>query len=397
MPASETPTNPQHPAPPSSEHETGTELASGSELSSGTEAESPHDRYQNGDLQPEGYPPESPKPDKYRQRSGSRYLDYETHELLETISQLEDERRWQRIREGIWISIIAHALFFSLLSWIPRYIFHQPIVIDPSQAIRNRKDLTYLDELPDALKQVQKAKPALKPQNSAVDKKTLEALKALQKSRAAKPAPAAASQPSQPLPPPPETAQLPQEKQPAQLPPSTAPPAPSPQIALDTPRPSPLPAKPNFSLGPQDPADQLKQAMRDSAHAPGGGGGAAGGSLGQHPGADGGAKILSDTQGVDFDPYLQKVIRETYRTWDPLIPEEVNPPILKRGQVEVVFTILPNGRLQPHAMLLTGRSGDVALDRAAWGAIEGADYPPLPREFHGPYLQLRFRFQYNVK
>jgi hypothetical protein len=47
-------------------------------------------------------------------------------------------------------------------------------------------------------------------------------------------------------------------------------------------------------------------------------------------------------------------------------------------------------------MQLTGRSGDVALDRAAWGAIEGADYPPLPREFHGPYLQLRFRFQYNV-
>ena len=102
-------------------------------------------------------------------------------------------------------------------------------------------------------------------------------------------------------------------------------------------------------------------------------------------------------QGVDFGPYLQKVIRETYRTWYPLIPEEVNPPILKRGECEVVFTILPNGRLQPHAMILTGRSGDVALDRAAWGSIEGADYPPLPREFHGPYLQLRFRFQYNLR
>ena len=119
--------------------------------------------------------------------------------------------------------------------------------------------------------------------------------------------------------------------------------------------------------------------------------------LNQHPGAAGGAEILSDTQGVDFGPYMQRVIRETYRTWDPLIPEEVNPPILKRGIVEIVFTILPNGRLAPHAMILTGRSGDVALDRAAWGAIQGADYPPLPREFHGPYLQLKFRFQYNVQ
>lgn len=128
-----------------------------------------------------------------------------------------------------------------------------------------------------------------------------------------------------------------------------------------------------------------------------GGGQMNGPSLNQHSGADGGLQVLSDTQGVDFGPYLQKVIRETYRTWDPLIPEEVNPPILKRGQCEVVFTILPNGRLQPHAMILTGRSGDVALDRAAWGAIEGADYPPLPREFHGPYLQLRFRFEYNIR
>ena len=124
---------------------------------------------------------------------------------------------------------------------------------------------------------------------------------------------------------------------------------------------------------------------------------AVGGGLNQHPGAAGGAEILSDTQGVDFGPYMQRVIHETYRTWDPLIPEEVNPPILKRGVVDIVFTILPNGRVAPHSMILVGRSGDVALDRAAWGAIQGADFPPLPRQFHGPFLQLRFRFQYNVQ
>jgi hypothetical protein len=135
--------------------------------------------------------------------------------------------------------------------------------------------------------------------------------------------------------------------------------------------------------------------MRDSAQSQGGSG-ISGPGLAQHSGAAGGAQILSDTQGVDFGPYMQKVIRETYRAWDPLIPEEVNPPILKRGECEIIFTILPNGRVQAGSMILTGRSGDVALDRAAWGGIVGADYPPLPREFHGPYLQLRFRFQYNV-
>jgi hypothetical protein len=335
-------------------------------------------------------PTDSPEPSRGGY-STSRYVDYETHELLEKITQYEDERRWQRIREGIWISIIAHILLFSGLTWIPRYVFHQPQLVDPFDAIKKRKDLTYLDELPDALKQVQKAKPVLKPKDTVIDKKTLDALKALEKAKPTPPPPT--PEPQQATPQAPQPA--PQQQPAPAAPPPAATPQPSPQLPLETPRPSPVPARPNFSLGSQNPADQLRQAMRDSAH--GETGGMSGGSLQQHSGADGGAQILSDTQGVDFGPYLQKVIRETYRTWDPLIPEEVNPPILKRGQCDIIFTILPNGRLQAHAMQLTGRSGDVALDRAAWGAIEGADYPPLPREFHGPYLQLRFRFQYNVR
>jgi hypothetical protein len=369
MPANETPTNPKRPAthPSESSPVAVEEIPAPATLS---EAE------------------EKPTKPGY---SSSRYVDYDTHELLAKISDMEDERRWQRIREGIWISIIAHILLFSGLTWIPRYVFHQPQLVDPFDAIKKRKDLTYLDELPDALKEVQKAKPKLKPNETHVDKKTMEALKALEKAKPAPPKP----EPQQAAPPPPPAQTPPQPQQQAAVtPPSVAPPQPSPQIPLDAPRPAPVPARPNFSLGSQNPADQLRQAMKDSAHGPSGGGMQAP-SLTDHAGGD--LQVLSDTQGVDFGPYLQKVIRETYRTWYPLIPEEVNPPILKRGECEVVFTILPNGRLQPHAMILTGRSGDVALDRAAWGSIEGADYPQLPREFHGPYLQLRFRFQYNVR
>lgn len=377
MPASQTPTNSPVPVAPEPE----------SAVTSSSVAEAtPPVAEEPGESQ-EG-------PVSFSGRSSSRYIDWDTHELLEKISEYEDERRWQRIREGIWISIILHILLFGGISLIPRYILHQPQVIDPFDAIKKRKDLTYLDELPDALKQIQKAKPKLPPltqRQQTIDKKTMDALKALEKAKPKPPEPKPTLQQAESVP----TPAPPQPPQPAPLPPSTATPQPAPQ--LESPRAAPLPAKPNFSLGPQNPSDQLRQAMRNSAR--GDTGTMNGPGLNQHAGAAGGAQILSDTQGVDFGPYLQKVIRETYRTWDPLIPEEVNPPILKRGEVEIVFAILPNGRVEakePLNMHLTGRSGDVALDRAAWGAIQGADYPPLPREFHGPYLQLRFRFQYNT-
>ena len=40
-------------------------------------------------------------------RTTSRWVDYDTHELLEMISELEDERRWARLREGVWVASVA--------------------------------------------------------------------------------------------------------------------------------------------------------------------------------------------------------------------------------------------------------------------------------------------------
>jgi hypothetical protein len=222
MPPSETPTNPPTPKPDT--HRSG---------SVAVEEISP--------AAPEG----SPEPSRPGGYSTSRYVDYETHELLEKITQYEDERRWQRIREGIWISIIAHILLFSGLTWIPRYVFHQPQLVDPFDAIKKRKDLTYLDELPDALKQIQKAKPVLKPKDTVIDKKTLDALEALEKAKPKPPAEPAA-QPQQAAPPQPAIQQP--QPEPAPAPPAVAP-QPSPQLPQETPRPSPVPARPNLSLG----------------------------------------------------------------------------------------------------------------------------------------------------
>ncbi len=90
-----------------------------------------------------------------RGASTSRWVDYDTHELLQMISELEDERRWARLREGIWLALLIHIVLISAITWIPRYIFRVPPVIDPFEAINKRKDLTYLDLPPDVLRKTQ--------------------------------------------------------------------------------------------------------------------------------------------------------------------------------------------------------------------------------------------------
>jgi TonB family protein len=322
-------------------------------------------------------------------RSSSRWVDYETHELLQIISDLEDERRWSRLREGFWLALLFHIILFSAITWIPTYLFKSPRVIDPFDAIKQRKDLAYLDLPPDALRESRpKVSPKPLPNKPLIDKQTMEAMK-----RQAQQAP--------PPPPQQQAENQPQIQPPDQVKPQpTQPLQPSPQSQQpEAPRPQAVPAKPNFAFGSSNPADQLKEDMQHAMQNRGSGSfgtQAPSGGLSQHPGAGTGEPdILSDTQGVDFSDWLSRWHYVTQMTWDPLIPDEVNPPILKSGVVAVRFKVLPNGQVVD--MKLDGRSGDTALDRAAWGAIQGSSYPPLPHAFHGPYLELRAYFLYNMQ
>jgi hypothetical protein len=305
---------------------------------------------------------------------GSRWVDYDTHELLEMISELEDERRWARLREGIWLALIFHALLFAAIMVLPRYI-KGPAIVESDQALKERKEFTYLDSPKFEPKVVIKPVPIKPPQ---IDQKTLEEMKK-ETPPAPEPAPAPAPAP-QPTPPP-------------------IPPSQQTQSPVEAPHPAAVPARPNFAMHSENPADALHDAMRNAARDHGAGTGSlpSHGGLSMHPGAGtGGVQILSDTQGVDFNNWLIHWHRETERTWDPLIPDEVNPPISKAGQLMIRFKVLPSGRIMEGSMVLEGSSGDVALDRAAWGALTGSNYPPLPRDFHGPYLELRAWFLYNM-
>jgi TonB family protein len=111
--------------------------------------------------------------------------------------------------------------------------------------------------------------------------------------------------------------------------------------------------------------------------------------------ANAGVDILSDTRGVDFGPYMKKLVKATNRAWIPIIPEAARPPHDKQGRVRIRFKIEPDGSVKE--MILEFPSGDVSMDRAAWGSITGASpYPPLPKEFTGPFLELRLGFYYNL-
>jgi hypothetical protein len=79
---------------------------------------------------------------------GSRWVDYDTHELLEMISELEDERRWARLREGL---LDGHPLpsGAALRADLDSEVHLQGAAGHRSEpAINQHKDFTYLDSPP---------------------------------------------------------------------------------------------------------------------------------------------------------------------------------------------------------------------------------------------------------
>ena len=105
-----------------------------------------------------------------------------------------------------------------------------------------------------------------------------------------------------------------------------------------------------------------------------------------------GIDILSDTQGVDFRPYVKRMVHKVRDNWDKLIPATSKS---MKGRLTIEFAIAKEGKIEE--MCLVASSGDVALDRAAWDGIRKSNpFPPVPAAFSAPYLAVRFRFYYNA-
>jgi TonB family protein len=343
-------------------------------------------------------PPEKPQPeqlglyDAQGWETAYRALDDDAR-VPHLLIQLQDDLARSRRREAVWISIIVHIvlIFFMLkIEWLEKYLPWHPVVV--AKKATSFKDATFL-ELPPDLQKVPH-----KPSNIISDKDRIATtrhpqldVKELRKVLASPPPGApglSGPQMAQQAPAQPSAGVA--QNQPAPQPQQ----APPPQIAqLQTP---PKPdIKSEFSRygGSMSAGDQIQEAARAAKR--GGGGQGSGGDFGLGRGAHGrqvgNLEILSDTMGVDFGPYLQRVLHDVKQNWYNAIPESAQ---MKHGNLIIEFAITRDGKVA--GMKLIATSGDVPLDRAAWAGITGSNpFPALPTEFGGEYLALRFRFYYN--
>jgi len=350
-------------------------------------------------------PPEKSQPEQlglYDQQdweTAYRELDARVPHLL---IQLQDDLQRSRKREAVWMSIIAHLLVFIALWNLPlieKTIGWHPTVVIPVSPLQD-KNVTYLPLPPDAQKLTRKPNT-----NIASDKDRIatsrhpeldpkELRKILATPPPGRPGPSGPSA-AQPSPPPQAMAQNSPSIQPQQGgQPAQRPQFESNQTAqLQTP-PQPKNSFSKYAQG-MSAGSAIQQAAEAAAARRGAGGGGQEGDFGLGTGAHGRQlgqlDILSDTQGVDFGPYLQRILQDVRENWYHLIPESAE---MKKGKLAIEFAITKDGQVAD--MRLVASSGDVALDRPAWGSITASNpFPPLPREFNGPYLSLRFRFYYN--
>jgi TonB family protein len=340
-------------------------------------------------------PPEKPQPeqlglyDAQGWETAYRDLDDDAARVPHLLIQLQDDLARSRRREAIYISVIVHSVIILLL-YFGKYLPH-PVV-----AVRklNANDVTFL-ELPPDLQKLQH-KPNT---NIASDKDRIAMsrhpeldVKELRKILATPPPGAPGSSAPQIAPPAQSSGGFSQNQtapQPQQ--------APNPQIA-----PLQTPAKPNANndfrkyAGSMSAGSAIQEATRAAATKRGGGGQQGnGGDFGLGTGAHGrqvgNLEILSDTMGVDFGPYLQRVLHDVRENWYNAIPESAQ---MKKGKLTIEFAITKDGKVA--GMKLAAGSGDVPLDRAAWAGITASNpFPALPSDFGGQYLALRFTFFYN--
>jgi TonB family protein len=192
-------------------------------------------------------------------------------------------------------------------------------------------------------------------------------------------------------------------------PPDVQPPAPKPDtpkapLKLDTPD-TPTP-KPGLVL-PK--THSIQDSIRDAVKAPSGGGrsGAVTGPMPRSPGSPGGGggqgqgsfgngyEILTPTEGVDFSDYMQRVIENIRRNWYAVMPQSAL--LGERGRVLLRFRIMSNGSVPNTDPANEMSSGREPLDRAAISAIRSSNpFEPLPAAFHGPSIEIRVMFLYNL-
>src|ERR1700722_17114662 len=190
-------------------------------------------------------------------------------------------------------------------------------------------------------------------------------------------------------------------------------------------RPPPPPASPSHLLPvlPKGPPSHLDLVLHDASpgkalqndlqdavkHAPSGGtytsegsvsgGGGSGGGRGRGGGgaqAGNGVTILTPTEGVDFQSYINRLLAKLKQNWITVMPESFY--LGDKGIVAISFRINRDGSFPGESLSLDRTSGKEPLDTAAASAIRATSpFEPLPPQFKGPFIDLRIGFYYNIR
>lgn len=338
----------------------------------------------------------------------SAYRDFDADSVPHLLIQLQDDLAASRRREAAWLSIIVHLGLILLVINEPRlerFFFRPGLTVVSPKRVTQGKELTYLELPPDQQKITKRPDSNIISDKDRIatsrrpqlDPKELK--KILDSARPGTPGVTAPPVPQQPPQPPAAAQNTGPAAQQAQQQPPTPNPANQNQMAkLQTPPVASKPPKATFG-GAMSAESSIQQAARAALENRGAGYGGNAGDYGLGQGQRGSqvmgpAEVLSDTMGVDFGPYLQRILHDVKQNWYLLIPDSARPPIMKKGKLSIEFAIVKNGQVP--AMQLVLDSGDVALNRAAWASITNSQpFPPLPSEFHGEYLSLRFNYYYN--
>jgi TonB family protein len=321
----------------------------------------------------------------------------ELHDVPVLVVQLQDDLSRSRLREAFWISVIFHLVLVLLAVTSPKWAPSlRPLQTRSAEELMHDRTLTYLD-LPHDRQKVDRRPNTntisdkdriASSRHPSIDRKTLQELR-----DSSRPGPTAPPAPSAAPPSPPAQQQATANGNP--------PAAMRPQTQARLEQPQPPATRPNNPFAAaMSPGASIEQATRAAAGTRVAGGyGGSDADYGYSRGAPSSSiqsnlDILSDTMGVDFGPYLARVLHDVRINWYNLIPEVARAPLMKKGKVSIEFVIEKDGRVA--GMRIVGPSGDISLDRAAWGGITGSNpFPPLPGEFRGPFLALRFHFYYN--
>jgi hypothetical protein len=157
---------------------------------------------------------------------------------------------------------------------------------------------------------------------------------------------------------------------------------------------------PKASSPGQSIQDSLKGLARSSGPRPivGGGaipGGGSGRGGGGHGTAYGGIEMLTPDEGVDFSNYLNRVYVTVKRNWFAVMPGSVE--LGEKGIVVLTFKIMRDGSVPSTEPVIQSNSGKEPLDRAAYSSVRASNpFEPLPPQFSGPYIELRYTYLYNI-